>query len=79
MELSPASHRLVSPYELIAYSMRRWNAMALKEIDESEFEGKVRVREKIHYAIKRRLMKEIEYIDSWNQAMGIGAHPSNIS
>lgn len=43
-DLSPAAHRLVSPYEMITHCMKKWNETALKSIDDTNFEGKKRIR-----------------------------------
>lgn len=37
MNLSPASHRLISPYDMIAYMMRKWNKNALQKVDDTNF------------------------------------------
>jgi hypothetical protein len=55
MDLSPASHRLVSPYEMVAWSMKKWNKQALQKVDDTNFEGRKRIREKVAYSIRIRL------------------------
>lgn len=55
LDLSPASHRLITPYQLVTHSMQRWNAQALRIVDDSNFEGKKRIREKVALSIKVRL------------------------
>jgi ubiquinone biosynthesis protein COQ9 len=47
LDLSPASHRLVTPYQLISHCMARWNAQALRKLEDSNFEGKRRIGEKV--------------------------------
>ena len=79
LDLSPASQRIIKPFDMISFSMRAWNKAALRTIDDTNFEGLKRIRDKVHFAIKTRLALELEYIDTWNQAMAIGAHPDNIS
>ena len=37
LDLSPASHRLISPYQLVVHSMKRWNGQALRIVDDSNF------------------------------------------
>ncbi len=37
MDLSPASHRLITPYEMVAYSMNKWNRQALQKVDDTNF------------------------------------------
>lgn len=37
MDLSPAAHRLIKPYDLISYSMKKWNKAALRIIDDTNF------------------------------------------
>ena len=37
MDLSPASHRLISPYDMIAHSMATWNKQALTHLDDTNF------------------------------------------
>jgi hypothetical protein len=36
--------------------MRNWNKQALRKIDDTNFEGNKKIREKVHYAIKQRLI-----------------------
>ncbi len=79
LELSPAAHRIIKPYDMISYCMNNWNQQALRKMDDYNFENRTKIRDKVWYAIKERLTLELEYIDTWNQAMAIGAHPSNIS
>lgn len=76
--LSPASHRLISPYDMITHCMRKWNNTSLRIVDDENFGQAKRIKDKIHFSIKTRLQQELEFIDTWNQAMAIGAHPSNI-
>lgn len=52
---STAMHRVIRPYDLITYCMRKWNAQALRKVDDSNFEGKTKIREKVFVAIKTRL------------------------
>ena len=55
LDLSPASHRMIRPYDLISYSMKKWNQEALQQIEDSNFNFQKRIRDKIHFAIKTRL------------------------
>lgn len=55
LDLSPASHRLVTPYQLISHCMARWNAQALRKLDDSNFEGRRRIGEKVELSIRTRL------------------------
>lgn len=55
LDLSPAAHRIITPYQLVVHSMKRWNSQALQLLDDSNFEGKKRVRERVSLAIKVRL------------------------
>lgn len=57
MDLSPASHRLIRPYDMITYCMRNWNKNALRKIDDTNFDGLKKIREKVQYSIKIRLME----------------------
>ena len=75
IDLSPASHRIITPYHMISYCMRKWNQEALRIVDDTNFEGKKKIREKVHFSIQTRLQLELEHIDTWHQAMGIGALP----
>ena len=40
---------------MIAYCMKNWNHRALRKIDDTNFEGKTKIREKVHFAIQQRL------------------------
>ena len=51
----------------------------MRHLDDTNFAGNKRVTDKIEYAIKTRLQKEIPFLDTWGEAMAIGAHPDNIS
>ena len=55
LDLSPAAHKLITPYTLIEHSMKNWNKKALRIVDDTNFEGRKRIREKIAYSIKIRL------------------------
>lgn len=44
MDLSPASHRLIRPYDMITYCMQNWNKQALRKIDDTNFEGNKKIR-----------------------------------
>lgn len=57
MDLSPASHRLIRPYDMISYCMRNWNKNALRKIDDNNFDGMKKIRDKVQHAIKIRLME----------------------
>lgn len=35
--------------------MRTWNSNALRKIDDTNFEGNSKIRDKVHFAIKQRL------------------------
>ena len=37
LDLSPASHRLITPYQLVTHSMQRWNTQALRIVDDTNF------------------------------------------
>lgn len=55
LDLSPAAHRLVSPYQLVTHCMAKWNTQALRKLDDSNFDGKKRIGEKVELGIKTRL------------------------
>ena len=55
LDLSPAAHRLVTPFQLIEHSMKRWNSQALRIIDDTNFQGLKRIREKVTLSIRVRL------------------------
>lgn len=57
MDLSPASHRIIRPYDMITYCMKNWNKNALRKIDDTNFDGLKKIREKVQYSIKIRLME----------------------
>jgi hypothetical protein len=44
LDLSPASHRLITPYAMISHSMQEWNRKALQIVDDSNFSGRKRIR-----------------------------------
>lgn len=79
LDLSPASHRLITPYDLVKHCMKLWSVAALRKIDDNNFNQQKRVRAKIAFAIKVRLEEELPWIDTWHQAMALGAHPSNLA
>jgi ubiquinone biosynthesis protein COQ9 len=37
LDLSPASHKLITPFQLVTHSMKRWNSQALRILDDSNF------------------------------------------
>ena len=57
--LSPASHRLISPYNMITHCMRKWNEGALRIVDDENFGQAKRIKDKIHFSIKTRLQQEL--------------------
>ena len=79
LDLSPAAHRIVTPAALIHHSMRTWNTQALRIVDDSNFGGSKGIKAKVGFAIKTRLEREVEFIDTWAEAMRVGAEPSNLS
>ena len=42
---------------MISYSMRKWNTQALRKIDDNNFAGLKKIREKVHEGIKTRLQE----------------------
>ncbi len=79
LDLSPAAHRLITPYQLVSHCMGKWNSEALRKLDDSNFEGRKRIGEKVELGIKIRLELEAEYADTWHEAMRLGAHPNNLA
>jgi len=55
--LSPASHRLITPYDMITYCMRKWNKTSLRIVDDENFGQAKRIKDKIHFSIKTRLQQ----------------------
>ena len=55
LDLSPAAHRMLTPYALVAHTMAKWNAQALRALDDSNFSGRKRTGEKVELAIRTRL------------------------
>lgn len=78
LDLSPAAHRIISPFQLIMHSMKKWNDESIRIIDDTNFDNKKRITEKVEFAIKTRLSQQIPFLDTWGQAMAVGARPSNI-
>lgn len=58
--------------------MDKWDADTLRELDDWNFDGQKGIKNKVAVAIKKRLSHQVPYIDSWSEAMAVGAKPQNV-
>jgi hypothetical protein len=45
--------------------MKKWNEESIRIIDDTNFDNKKRITEKVEFAIKTRLSQQIPFLDTW--------------
>ncbi|KRW98522.1 hypothetical protein PPERSA_00119 [Pseudocohnilembus persalinus] len=67
LNISSASNRLITPYEVIVYQMKNWNKEAIKELEE-EIQQTRKALVTIVYACDRALKTQLKTGPGWLQA-----------